>query len=108
MMCVCRIHGPRSINYKDLLILFDYLRILQFYDSSIFDTLEQLVPARAKSTTGVLIEPNILERSKQVIGLQPEFDNRYLKGCLYLSLENKAFQNHKCFLLFFLLPRYMN
>ena len=59
---------------------FDYLRILQFYDSGIFDTLEQLVPARAKSTTGVLIEPNILERSKQVIGLQPEFDNRYFEN----------------------------
>ena len=59
---------------------FDYLRILKFYDSSIFDTLEQLIPARAKSTTGVLIEPNILERSKQVIGLQPEFDNRYFEN----------------------------
>ena len=27
---------------------FDYLRILQFYDSSVYDTLKQLVPARAK------------------------------------------------------------
>ena len=59
---------------------FDYLRILEFYDSSIFDTLEQLVPARAKTTTGVLIEPHILERSKQIIGLKPEFNNQYFEN----------------------------
>ena len=59
---------------------FDYLRILQFYDSSVYDSLQQLVPARAKTNTGVLIEPHILERSKQVIGLQPEFDNQYFEN----------------------------
>jgi len=55
---------------------FDYLRILKFYDSSVFTQVRQLLPARANSTLGVLIEPNILERSKEVIGKQPEFDNR--------------------------------
>ena len=46
---------------------FDYLRILQFYDSSVYETLRQFVPARAKTSVGVLIEPNILERSKQIV-----------------------------------------
>jgi hypothetical protein len=55
---------------------FDYLRILKFYDSSVFTQVRQLLPARANSTLGVLIEPNILERTKEVIGKQPEFDNR--------------------------------
>tara|TARA_Y100001937_G_scaffold128054_1_gene202255 strand:- start:2866 stop:6549 length:3684 start_codon:yes stop_codon:yes gene_type:complete len=55
---------------------FDYLRILKFYDSSVFTQVRQLLPARADSTLGVLIEPNILERSKEVLGKQPEFDNR--------------------------------
>ena len=55
---------------------FDYLRILSFYDSSVFTQVRQLLPARANSTLGVLIEPNILERTKEVIGKQPEFDNR--------------------------------
>jgi hypothetical protein len=55
---------------------FDYLRILKFYDSSVFTQVRQLLPARANSTLGVLIEPNILERSKEIIGKQPEFDNR--------------------------------
>ena len=59
---------------------FDYLRILQFYDSSVYDTLLQLVPARAKTNVGVLIEPNILERSKQVIVRTPEFENTYYEN----------------------------
>ncbi|MAR77898.1 MAG: hypothetical protein CMD43_03025 [Gammaproteobacteria bacterium] len=59
---------------------FDYLRILTFYDPSVFTQLKNWVPARSKATTGVLIEPNILERSKQVIGDRPEFDNRYFEN----------------------------
>ena len=59
---------------------WDYLRILKFYDSSIFDALESLLPAKANSTLGILIEPNILERSKQVIGRDVEFDNKYFEN----------------------------
>ena len=55
---------------------FDYLRILKFYDASVFTQVRQLLPARANSTLGVLIEPNILERNKEVLGKQPVFDNR--------------------------------
>ena len=81
-------------NYKDLRHLrrqyfkrysnsnnfWDYLRLLQYYDSSIFDTLLQLTPARAHTQTGILIEPSILERSKQVVSRKPEFDNRYYEN----------------------------
>ena len=59
---------------------FDYLRILTFYDPSVFTQLKNWVPARSKATTGVLIEPNILERSKQIIGDRPEFDNQYFEN----------------------------
>ena len=55
---------------------WDYLRLLNFYDSSVFTQVRQLLPARADATVGVLIEPNILERRKEVIGKQPTFDNR--------------------------------
>ena len=55
---------------------FDYLRILSFYDSSVFTQVRQLLPARADATVGVLIEPNILERRKEVIGKKPSFTNR--------------------------------
>ena len=67
-------------RYSNSNNFWDYLRILSYYDSSVFTQLKQLVPARAKSTMGVLIEPNILERSKQIIGKKPEFDNRYYEN----------------------------
>ena len=58
---------------------FDYLRILSFYDDSIFQVLKQFVPARAQATFGNLIEPNILERNKQFKRrpqqTQPYFEN---------------------------------
>lgn len=44
---------------------FDYLRILDYYDDSVFEVLRQFVPARAQTDFGNLIEPNILERNKQ-------------------------------------------
>ena len=59
---------------------WDYLRILSFYDSSVFTQVRQLLPARANSTLGVLVEPNILERSKEVLGKQPSFTNRYYEN----------------------------
>tara|TARA_B100001939_G_scaffold337829_1_gene342675 strand:- start:3051 stop:7667 length:4617 start_codon:yes stop_codon:yes gene_type:complete len=59
---------------------FDYLRILDFYDDSVFEVLKQFVPARAKSDFGNLIEPNILERNKQQVKrkiqtTQPYYEN---------------------------------
>ena len=54
---------------------FDYLRILTYYDSSVFTQVKNLVPARANATVGILVEPSILERSKQVVGDRPEFEN---------------------------------
>jgi len=41
-----------------------YLRIFSLFDLSFFRQLEQLLPARADEFTGLLIQPNILERSK--------------------------------------------
>jgi hypothetical protein len=53
---------------------WDYMRILSYYDASIFTQLKQLLPARSKARVGVLIEPNILERSKeiQIKGVEPK------------------------------------
>ena len=59
---------------------FDYLRILDFYDDSVFEVLKQFIPARAKSDLGNLIEPNLLERNKQrfnrkIETTQPYYEN---------------------------------
>lgn len=41
-----------------------YIRIFSLFDLSFFTQLEQLLPARAEKITGLMIQPNILERSK--------------------------------------------
>jgi len=42
----------------------EYIQLVRYIDKSLFDVLESLVPARAKVSKGLLIEPHILERSK--------------------------------------------
>jgi hypothetical protein len=41
-----------------------YIRIFTLFDLSFFKQLEQLLPARANTLTGLLVQPNVLERSK--------------------------------------------
>ena len=54
---------------------WDYMRLIKNYDFSIFGQLKKLVPARANVLTGVVVEPNILERPKVIIGNPPYFEN---------------------------------
>ena len=67
-------------RYQNSNNFWDYLRILKFYDSSVFDSIKGLIPARANADLGILVEPNILERSKQVVGKDVGFTNRYYEN----------------------------
>ena len=42
----------------------EYIRLVKYIDKSLFDTLAEMAPARAKVSKGLLIEPHFLERSK--------------------------------------------
>ena len=44
-----------------------YIKIFSLFDLSFFKQLEQLLPARADKLTGLLIQPNILERNKDKV-----------------------------------------
>ena len=44
-----------------------YMHMFKLFDLSFFKQLDQLLPARANKLTGILIQPNILERSKDSI-----------------------------------------
>ena len=52
-----------------------FIRILSVYDYSFFEQIRQLVPGRADLIAGILIEPNILERSKICIAKRPTVEN---------------------------------
>ncbi len=51
-------------KYADKNDMNAYLRIFSLFDLSFFKQLEQLIPARVDKTLGVLIQPTIIERSK--------------------------------------------
>jgi hypothetical protein len=44
--------------------IYEYIQLVRYIDKSLFDVLEDLAPARAKVSKGLLIEPHFLERSK--------------------------------------------
>jgi hypothetical protein len=51
-------------KYADKNDINSYIKIFTLFDLSFFKQLEQLLPARVNAITGIVIQPNILERSK--------------------------------------------
>lgn len=47
--------------------IYQFINLVRLYDKSLFVNLKQMIPARVKATTGLLIAPHILERSKHKI-----------------------------------------
>lgn len=42
----------------------EYIRLIKFYNNSLFKIIKDFVPARSNTSTGIIIKPHILERSK--------------------------------------------
>jgi hypothetical protein len=60
-----------SYNYTD------YLRLIKFFDNSLFKLLKDFIPARTSAATGAIIKQHLLERNRQrpaqVSYTQPEY-----------------------------------
>lgn len=54
---------------------WDYMKLIKYYDLSLFDHIRRLSPARAKKNIGILIESHILERPKIPVGAPPVFSD---------------------------------
>lgn len=55
----------RNYYFQRTNLSFDeYIKLIRSIDKSMFDMLKQVLPARAKVTKGLLIEPSVLERNK--------------------------------------------
>lgn len=52
-----------------------FIRILSVYDYTFFEQIRQLAPGRSDLIAGILVEPNILERSKVHIFKRPTVEN---------------------------------
>lgn len=66
--------------------MHEYIQLVRYIDKSLFDVLESLVPARAKVSTGLLIEPHILERSKTK-WTKPSGEKRDYKSTIPVKVE---------------------
>ena len=57
--------------------VFDYVRLIKFFDNTIFKMVKDFIPARSVADTGIIIKPHILHRSKAkspvISGSQPEY-----------------------------------
>ena len=69
---------------------WDYIRLIRYYDTSLFDQLRSFVPARANASLGLLIEPNILERKKEVVGREPNFEDVVVEGAVEMKYSSSA------------------
>ena len=73
-------------KYKGTNNFWDYMRLIKYYDQSIFEQIKKVTPARAKTTYGVVIEPTILERSKNIILRDESFENLQKEGEINVGL----------------------
>ena len=55
-----------------------YINMFTLFDLSFFRQLEQILPARTNKLTGILVQPNILERSKEsILPVVSKFNDAY-------------------------------
>lgn len=52
--------------------LYDFLRLLRYFDNSIFSMLQDFVPARTSIRKGAIIKPHLLERNKAEAGFMSQ------------------------------------
>ena len=73
--------------------IYSYINLIKLYEKSMFEDLKKMLPARVKATTGLLIEPHFLERSK-VVHKKPTADDYQKETEIKLSdTSNISFEN---------------
>jgi hypothetical protein len=51
-------------SYTQPKSIWEYIRLLKFYNNTLFKTIKDFVPARANVSTGIIIKSHMLERNK--------------------------------------------
>jgi len=73
--------GSGSANF------WDYMRVIKYYDQSVFKLLKKLIPARVKPHMGTVIEGNIFERPKSPVQRNnPSFTLPYYEDTINVTL----------------------
>jgi hypothetical protein len=72
----------------------EYIHLVKYINKSLFDVLTDLVPVRAKVSTGLLIEPHFLERNK-VKWYRPSGSISNLEGGIIVDVDEKIEADYK-------------
>jgi hypothetical protein len=64
--------------------IYSYINLIKLYEKSMFEDIKKMLPARVKATTGLLIEPHFLERSK-VAHKKPQGENEQYTSSIHLG-----------------------
>jgi hypothetical protein len=62
------------------------MRLIKFFNQAIYQQIKKVIPARTKFNFGLLIEPNILERPKEIISKGANVDNIIKEGEINVGL----------------------
>ena len=61
--------------------IYDYLRLVKFFDNSLFKSIRKYTPARTGVSTGILIKQHFLERNRHII-YSPKIENITIEGSI--------------------------
>jgi len=75
--------------------IYSYINLIKLYEKSMFEDIKNMLPARVKATTGLLIEPHFLERSKVAHKKPSAVNNQYETEINYSDTTNISAQNNQ-------------
>lgn len=52
------------MSSSDAYDVFDYVRLIKFFDNTVFKMVRDFIPARVTADTGIIIKPHLLQRNK--------------------------------------------
>lgn len=59
----------------------DFVRLIKFFDNTIFKMVKDFIPARSTADTGIIIKPHVLQRNKAK-SVQPEVEQPVYSGSI--------------------------
>ena len=75
-------------NYNFYHNIYEYVRLLKYYDNSIFKMVQDYVPARSNLSTGLIVKSHILERNKyERYEPEVEITNNYSESIELLTIS---------------------
>jgi hypothetical protein len=84
-------------KYAPTMSFREYLNIIKPYDPSLFDIIRKSLPARSKKQVGLVVEPNILQRSRVPKQPNPTWENESYESLISIGDEDKVIGDNQTY-----------